>query len=177
MTPAMTPLLMLPLVAYSIFRRVRTQFGLQPINPSRMILRMTFLALIALLFGFTGLLDIRLVQGLLAGMAGGVLIGLVALRLTRFTLDPVKGDCYVPNPYIGATLSLLLVARLIWRYMVALPQMQESTGAAPPVHAPNYGLTPLTLLIFGLLAGYYICYLGGLLVHHRRIVQGRRTHG
>ena len=160
MAPTMTPLLMLPLAAYVIFRRVRTQFGLQPINPSRMIFRIAFLAIFAALsFWFAGQGDIRLLQGLLGGIAGGAVIGLIALKLTRFTVDPVKGDCYVPNPYIGATLSLLFLARLIWRYTMVLPQMQDPTGATPPVHGPDFGQSPLTLFIFGLLVGYYICYL------------------
>jgi len=40
---------------------------------------------------------------------------------------------------------------------------------APDAHAvPAIGYSPLTMVMFGLLVGYYVAYFSGLLVHHRR---------
>jgi hypothetical protein len=85
----------------------------------------------------------------------------------------VKGDCYVPNPYVGALVTVLLLGRLAWRYAMLLPQLQDPTGVTPPVHGPDIGQSPLTLAIFGVFVGYYICYFVGLLIHHQRIVRSR----
>ena len=35
----------------------------------------------------------------------------------------------------------------------------------------GYASSPLTMLVIGLLVGYYIAYFSGLLIHHRRFQQ------
>ena len=79
----------------------------------------------------------------------------------------------MPNPWIGALLTVLLLGRLGWRFMVVWPQMQQASaapGAMPPM---GYASSPLTMLVIGLLVGYYIAYFSGLLIHHRRF---QRAH-
>lgn len=163
--------IIVPLVALMIWRRISRNFGRQPIRRKRMIARIAVFAVIGGLLLLAGLHDIRLAEGLLGGAAIGAALGFVGLRLTRFETDPVKGDCYVPNPWIGAVLTALLLGRLVWRFMLLAPQ-----GAAPGTGMPaGYQASPLTLLMVGLLVGYYIVYFAGLLVHHRRYQQSRAT--
>jgi cytochrome b561 len=106
-------------------------------------------------------------------VVAGVALGLVGLRFSRFEVHPVKGDCYVPNPYIGAIVTALLLARLLWRFAMLAPQMRDPASVAPPIHGPEIGQSPLTLLTFGLVVGYYVCYYAGLLIHHQRILRSR----
>jgi hypothetical protein len=170
--------IMVPLVALMLWRRISRQFGRQPIRRTRMLVRVVLFAVIGGLLLLGGLRDVRLAEGLAGGIVPGAALGLFGLRLTRFETDPVRGDCYVPNPWIGALLVALLVGRLAWRFMVLWPQMQQA-GALAAGHAPGIGMapgyhgSPLTLLVFGLLVGYYISYYAGLLVHHRRF---QRAH-
>jgi hypothetical protein len=174
MAPHFTmPLVMIPVVAFAIWRRVRSQFGAQPIRRNRMTLRIVVFAVLGSLVAAFALHDMRLLGGFGGGAVAGVALGLLGLRLTRFQIDPVKGDCYVPNPYIGGLVTVLFLARLLYRFAMLSPQMQDPTGATPPVHGPDIGQSPLTLAIFGLLVGYYICYFAGLLIHHQRIVRSR----
>ena len=35
----------------------------------------------------------------------------------------------------------------------------------------GYASSPLTMLVIGLLVGYYIAYYSGVLVHHRRFLR------
>ncbi|OOG40195.1 DUF1453 family protein [Rhodanobacter sp. C05] len=161
-------LIMLPLLAWIVWRRVSRQFGRQPIQRKRMIARIAIFAVIGCLLSLAGLHSIQLLEGLLVGVLIGALIGMVGLRLTRFEVDPVKGDCYVPNPWIGALLTVLLLGRLIWKVM----QMQQVSAAAQAAgYPPSYAYSPLTMLVIGLLVGYYIVYFSGLLIHHRRFQQ------
>lgn len=166
-------LIMLPLLAWIVWRRVSRQFGRQPIRRKRMIFRVAVFALLGGLLALSGFHHVALVEGLAGGALIGGALGLLGLRLTRFETDPVKGDCYVPNPWIGALLTVLLLGRLGWRLLVVWPQMQQEP--APPGVMPPMGhaLTPLTMLVIGLLVGYYIAYFSGLLVHHRRF---QRAH-
>ena len=161
-------LIMLPLLAWIVWRRVSRQFGRQPIQRKRMIARIAIFAVVGCLLSLAGLHSIQLLEGLLVGVLIGALIGMVGLRLTRFEVDPVKGDCYVPNPWIGALLTVLLLGRLIWKFM----EMQQVSAAAQAAGYPSsYTYSPLTMLVIGLLVGYYIVYFSGLLIHHRRFQQ------
>jgi len=171
-----TYLIMLPLLALIVWRRVSRQFGRQPIRRKRMIVRIVMFSIVGVLLALSGLHRIELAEGLLGGALIGGAIGLLGLRLTRFEVDPVRGDCYVPNPWIGALLTVLLLGRLAWRFLVILPQMQQASGAATqaagyPMQPTGYTSSPLTMLVIGLLVGYYIVYFSGLLIHHRRFQQ------
>lgn len=160
-------LIMLPLLALIVWRRVSRSFGRQRIRRKSMIVRIAMFAVIGALLALSGFHHRALAEGLLGGGLLGGAIGLIGLRLTRFEVDPVKGDCYVPNPWIGALLMLLLLGRLAWRLMMLWPLMNqaEATPGMPPA---GYTSSPLTMLVIGLLVGYYIVYFSGLLIHHRR---------
>jgi hypothetical protein len=56
-------------------------------------------------------------------------------------------------------LSALLVLRIGWRFLSGGVVLPDDDAAAPPPPV----LTPLTLLLFGTLAGYYVTYAVGLL--------------
>jgi len=165
MTPnVIAPLVIAPLIVWRLYARMRRNFGRQPIQPKRMWTRVAIFSVIALLVATQGLLDPRLAVGLTAGLVGGVALGIVALKLTRFEIDG-QNDCYFPNPWIGMALTALFLGRLLYRFMVLYPEM--SHGAAGGFGA--YQRSPLTMAILGLLLGYYIAYYAGLLIHHRRV--------
>ena len=166
-------LIMLPLLAWIVWRRVSRTFGRQPVQRKRMIFRVVLFSLIGAALALSGFHHLALAEGLLGGVLIGGAIGLVGLRLTRFEVDPVKGDCYVPNVWIGALLTVLLLGRLAWRLMVLWPELQHGQAAASAGQSMGYASSPLTMLVIGLLVGYYIVYYSGVLIHHRRF---QRAH-
>ena len=154
MAPHFTaPLVLIPIVIRGVWRRVRSQFGLQPIRRKRMIVRIVIFGVLGGLVALAAMHDMRLLAGLGGGIVAGAALGLLGLRLSRFEIDPIKGDCYVPNPYIGALVTVLFLGRLLWRYPMLMQQMQGSTGASPPLSGPPVGQSPLTLALFGLFVG------------------------
>ncbi|HEX7817252.1 DUF1453 domain-containing protein [Dyella sp.] len=170
MTPQMVaPMIMGPLIAFMVWRRVRRTFGPQPVQRRRMMFRIAVLLILGGLISLSGLRDIRLLEGMLGGVLAGAALGVVGLRLTRFERNAAGEDVYIPNPWIGGLLTALLVGRLIWRFAT----VGMVAGAATPPHAPPLGNSPLTLLVFGLTVGYYVAYFIGLLIHHRRFEQTR----
>ncbi|HEY9022910.1 MAG TPA: hypothetical protein VIP05_01330 [Burkholderiaceae bacterium] len=172
MAPNMIPALMVPLAAFAIYRRVRGNFGPQPIRRKRMMARVAIFAVLAVVLALTGLYDPMLLAGLAGGIAGGAVLGLAGLRLTRFGQNEQGADVYIPNPWIGAALTVLLIGRLAWRFLEVMPQIKDPALAATAGHAPPVG-SPLTLAVFGLMVGYYLVYFIGLLVHHRRFQRER----
>jgi hypothetical protein len=168
-----TYLIMLPILGWIVWRRVSRQFGRQPIRRKRMIFRIAVFSFLGCLLALSGLHKIALAEGLVGGALIGGALGLLGLRLTRFEVDPVKGDCYVPNPWLGGLLTVLLLGRLAWRLMVVWPQMHHASAQPGiyPMQPMGYASSPLTMLVIGLLVGYYIVYFSGLLIHHRRFQQ------
>lgn len=158
------PIVVAPLIVWRLYARMRRNFGRQPIQPKRMWMRVVIFSVITLLVAAQGIIDPRLAEGLTAGLVGGVVLGMIALKLTRFEIDG-QNDCYFPNPWIGLALTALLLGRLLYRLMVLYPQMSPATAGGYAA----YQRSPLTMMILGLLLGYYIAYYAGLLIHHRRV--------
>ena len=153
------PVLFGGLMAWSIYRRVRRNIGQQPLRPARSIFSIVILSLVSVL-----LIGMSLTMpGLLAGIGGGFLIGaalgFVGLRLTKFETTE-QGHFYTPNAHIGVALSVLFVGRMLFRFWVL--RNGVPTGGPPPMFQ-----SPLTLLLFGLIAGYYLVFHIGILVHNR----------
>jgi hypothetical protein len=98
---------------------------------------------------------------LVAGVLAGAALGWYGLRLTKFEQTDV-GLFYTPSAHLGIALSLLLIARIGYRaaYLYFVPEA---------ITEGVFARSPLTLLIFGTLAGYYIAYAIGLIRWRRRV--------
>ena len=145
------------LIAWGIYRRVRRNIGRQPLRPTRIIISLVVLTLISVLLTFISLEFPKLLLGVGAGVALGVALGFVGLRLTKFeTTD--QGHFFTPNTHIGIALSVLLAARLLYRFWVY-------SGAGPAPGQPQLFQSPLTMFVAGLNIGYYFVYRIGLYAH------------
>jgi len=162
--------LVLVLIAWRMYRRIRRNIGRQPLRPRRALISVVIFGVFSAGFVYLSLYlhQPRLLLGISGGLAPGVLLGLVGLRLTRFETT-AAGYFYIPNTPIGVALSLLLIGRLTYRFMVF------RDAAIAPDHPPPMQ-SPLTFFIFGLMAGYYIVYQTGLFVHSRdQNVSGQKS--
>jgi hypothetical protein len=170
MTPqALIPALLVPLIGYRVYRRFRTSFGRQPVQTKRMIFRIVILSLIATLFIALSLTHLMTLGAAALGLAIGGIVGVIGLRLTKFELGGPGGNFYTPHPYIGGAVSALLVARLVYRFLIVFPTMQTAAQQAAPNGNPYAGFqsSPLTSAILMLTAGYYITYYAGILLKAR----------
>jgi hypothetical protein len=151
------PILFGGLIVWSIYRRVRRNIGRQKLRPQRIIVSIVVLSAVSLISLGLSLGDMPLLAGSAGGLALGVALGFVGLRLTRFETTE-EGHFYTPNTMIGVALSALFIGRLVYRMWVL------KDAAAAPYHHPAFQ-SPLTFFIFGSVAGYYIVYYIGLFVH------------
>lgn len=155
------PVLMGVFVVAMIARRMMRNIGRQRLRPGPMQLRIALLSLLGVMFAIGALRDMTLFGALCAGAAAGVVLGWFGLRHTRFERTD-EGDFYTPHTYIGVAVSLLLLARLGYRFLVIYPSMQAAAQAdRNPLAA--FQRSPLTLAIFGVLIGYYVFYYTGVL--------------
>lgn len=157
LSPQTVPLLLGGLFVWGLFRRVRRNIGRQKLRPRRIIVSITVLALASVLLAVVSLRNLKLLSGLGGGLLLGAPLGLLGLRLTRFETNE-QGHFYTPNTHIGIALSLLFAGRLIYRFWIL--NNSADLGNHPPAMQ-----SALTLLIYGLTAGYYLVYYIGLFVH------------
>jgi hypothetical protein len=145
------------LIAWRLYSRIRRTIGRQRLSRKRpwitLVVFPLLLALLALGARNRPLVEVCLAAGAVAGIA----LGSLGLRLTRFEVTG-EGTFYTPSAHLGVALSLLLVCRIAYRFVIG--GIPGAGSGAPP--APQ-ALTPLTLLLVGTLAGYYCTYAIGLL--------------
>jgi len=151
-------LLFILLILWRVYARMRRLVGRQRSRLPRHVMTLIAFPLFSVLLGLGALRSSLGLPCLAAGLAGGVALAIWGLRLTRFEATP-QGYFYTPNAHIGIALSLLFVGRLIYRMV---PMYGLSAGDMQ-FAAQTFTRSPLTLLVFGTLAGYYTAYAIGVL--------------
>ena len=152
-------LALIAFIAWRVYWKFRRSIGRQRFVAARSWLSVTLFPLLLVLMAVSlrfqpPAMELSLAGGLVLGAA----LGFVGLRLTRFEIA-ADGLYYVPSAHLGIALSALLVARIAYRYLSA----SATTGDPGPPAPVAMHLTPLTLALVGMLAGYYVTYAVGLL--------------
>ena len=154
--PTAVVLVLAPLLAWRLYSRLRRMVGRQRLSRTRLWLTLTLFPALVVLLAVVPMPHPAAMVWLAAGLGAGALLGVYGLRLTTFEATPA-GWFYTPNAHLGIALSLLLACRVLYRG-VELYAMGPAVVAA----APGLVGSPLTLAVFGTLAGYYIAYAIGL---------------
>lgn len=146
---------LVPLVAWRLYSRIKRLTTRQRSKTWRHRTTLVFFPLLLVAVGLAAL-GSPLGLGLLAaGVIGGSVLGSVALA--KSTFEQVGDEYYfTPHAHIGAVVALLFIGRMAWRAWEFY-----STGGTMMGH--DFVRSPLTLSVFGVLAGYYMTYAVGLL--------------
>ena len=149
------------LVGWRVYSRVKRMVGRQRLSRVRPWVTLCVFPLLVAVLLIASASHPLAALALVAGVLGGAALGWYGLRLTKFEVTPV-GLFYTPSAHLGIALSLLLIARIGYRaaYLYFVPEA---------IQGGIFVRSPLTLLIFGTLAGYYIAYAIGLLRWRRRV--------
>lgn len=158
---AIAPLLATAGIGWLYYRRIRRQFGRQPYRPRRTMLRIVLLSLVACGLLAIGLLAPRLGPALAIGAIAGAMLGWLALRHTRVAIVAGMRE-YVPNPWIGGLIAMLLVARLAWRWV--------HFGHFDAAMQSGAQLSPLTCGLLAALVAHYLVSGIGLMRRMRALL-------
>ncbi len=155
----LAPAIVLPLVIWRVYVRVRRNIGRQPLRLRQLKVRTVMWSMILAGFAIAAAGHPRALIGLGAGIAASVGLAYFGVRLTKFE---TVGDAnyFVPNTIIGVGLSLLVVGRIAYRLITML------SGAGRP--GPLFD-SPLTLGMLGLMGGYYAAYYFGIVRRARHL--------
>ena len=153
------------LIPLALYRRFRRTFGRQLLVPARMIARIAiFLVLaVALTLGAR-----RYALQEVGGVVLGAALALWGASRTRFELDNGR-RYYVPHTYTGIAVTLLFIGRLIYRFAQSSGALAAAGDTAPSAGPKAAMQSPLTVGIFFVLIGYYVCYYSWVLWKSRHI--------
>jgi hypothetical protein len=152
-----TPLVaavLVPFVMWRVYQRVKRLMVRQRSQAWRHWFALILFPALLVVLGTISLAHPQALAGMAAGIAAGAALGVLGLRKTQY--ERIGSDFfYTPNAHIGILVSMLFVGRLLYRgyefYVLGTAQPQD------------FASSPLTLLVFGILAGYYTMYAAGLL--------------
>jgi hypothetical protein len=167
------PFLVAALVMFGVYRRLRRSFGQQPLRPVRMKVRIATLLIIGTLLLFGAGHSAQFIFAVLAGATAGILLAIWGAFRTRFLWIETQ-QYYVPHTYTGIAVTALFVGRLAYRLIQVYGAMHaaKSAGnqAAEQVFTTNAMFrSPLTLGLFFILMGYYVCYYSLVLLKAKRV--------
>ncbi|MBI3366967.1 MAG: hypothetical protein HY021_00485 [Burkholderiales bacterium] len=161
-------LVLLPLLAWRIYARVRRMVGRQRLSKVRPWITLIVFPLLILLLASASLMTHPERLALLAvGLAAGGALGVFGLGKTRFEPTP-QGLFYTPNAHLGIALSMLFIVRILYRVVEVMILNPDG-----PRDSADFARSPLTLAVFGLLAGYYIAYAFGLIRWRGRVMAAK----
>ena len=161
-----TLIVVIPLILWRMYSRIRRMVGRQRLSRVRpWITIVIFPAILALLAlgSFRHPENLAILAG---GIAAGALLGVYGLKRTKFEPTP-QGLYYTPNAHLGIALSLLFIGRIVYRFV-------EIFAMGVPNSGQDFARSPLTLGIFGLLAGYYVSYAIGLVRWRWGVLERKR---
>jgi hypothetical protein len=166
------PFLFAALVVFAVYRRLRRSFGRQLLRPRRMTVRIVLLSLVGCALLPMALRSAQFLTAEFVGAALGVSLGLWGAQRTRFLMYGERLH-YVPHTYTGIAVSLLFLGRLVFRIVqvysgahgshVANAAMANGADPSQGFAAAGMVRSPLTVGIFFVLMGYYLCYYGWVL--------------
>lgn len=161
----------LPLVGWSLYRRVKRLVGRQRLLRARPWVTLLALPLLLALLAGAAYAPPHPRPMRLAWLAGALVLGgalaLWSLRRTRFEAGS-DGLFYTPDSRIGIAISALFIARIAYRLA------DLAIHGAPPPHDAAFALSPYTLAPVGLLSGYLMVYAAGLVRARSRMLRAQR---
>jgi uncharacterized membrane protein len=173
-TATLTVIALLPLIGWSLYRRVRRMLRRQRLTRVRPWVTLTVFPLLVGLLAMTAFVPPNPQPHKLAWLAAGLVLGGAAavfgLKRTRFE-STAEGLFYTPDARVGIAISALIVARVVYRVghlLVVGPDPAEGTA---------FALSPYTLIPVGAFSGYFLVYAAGLLRARSRMLRAQRQGG
>jgi hypothetical protein len=142
------------LLGWRLYARIRRTIGRQRSSSVRPWITITALSSLSGLLALQSAAAPSSQLALSAGALVGVALGILGIRLTKFERTG-DGLFYTPSAHLGIALTLLVAGRLAYRMAML--------HGAPISSSPQVVQSPLTLALFGMLAGYYVSYAIGLI--------------
>lgn len=162
-TTTLALLLLVPLLVWRIYSRLKKLVARQKSQLWRHWSVAVALPALLLFLATTTKFDVLPLSSLGAAALAGGWLGVLGLKLTRFE-QVGKDFFFTQHRYLGLAITMLFIARLLYRGM----EIYLNTRLDVPVPPPPFGQSPLTMAAYGLVIGYYAVYAWGLVRWRQR---------
>ena len=164
-----TWLILLPLLAWRLRARYKRLVGRQRTNKYRPWVSIGIYSLLLALLCWMSWGQWGNLATLVAGVGCGSLLSRWAWKKT--TLEPTaQGLFYTPHTWLGLALMGLFLARIAYRVVELMWLHPEAT---PGLH--GFVASPLTMGVFGLMAGHTMGYSLALFNWRQRVLAAKKT--
>jgi hypothetical protein len=153
------------LIPLALYRRLKRTFGRQLLVPARLIARIVIFLGIGVALTLSAR---RFALQELGGLIAGIALALWGASRTRFTTENGR-RYYIPHTYTGIAVTLLFVGRVVYRFAQSSGSLAAAGDTAPTAGPAAAMQSPLTMGIFFVLIGYYVCYYSWVLWKSRHI--------
>lgn len=160
-------IIILLLVAFGIYRRVRRNVGWQLLNERRLKVRSIIFLVIGLIFLAEGAFHLVSLISDIIGIGLGAALAYYGAGLTRY--EQRKGNWFfMPNTWIGIGVIVLFLGRLAYRLYIVFTMektIAASHGTTPPNMSTfsNSWTSGLLLIMFA----YYVFYYTIVIRKHK----------
>ena len=162
-TTTLALLFLVPLLVWRIYSRLKKLVARQKSLLWRHRLVAFGVPALIVFLATTTKFEILPLSSLGAGVLAGGWLGVLGIKLTRF--EQVGKDYYfTQHRYLGLAITMLFIARLLYRGM----EIYLNTRLDVPVPPPPFGQSPLTMAAYGMVTGYYAAYAWSLLRWRQR---------
>ncbi|WEG13226.1 hypothetical protein PU629_02350 [Pullulanibacillus sp. KACC 23026] len=168
MTHSYSYIIIIALIAWSIYRRVRRNIGWQLLYRGNLVFRIILFTVVGLLFFAEGVVHpISLISNI-AGILVGCILAYYGITLTK--LEQREGRVYyLPNIWIGSIVTVIFLARFIYRFYglfsSGVMSGQSSNMQNMGMTMGNSWTSGLMLIMFA----YYIIYYVVLMKKEKRL--------
>jgi disulfide bond formation protein DsbB len=153
--------IIIALILFSIYRRVRRTIGWQELNSKGMMFRVVLFLVIGLIFLVEGALHPVSLISDIVGVLLGIILAVYSAGMTRFE-QREKRWYYRPNTWIGSIVTALFIIRFIFRFSGILTQGNlSSLQSGQQAGMQNFGSTMGNSWTAGLMLimfAYYVIY-------------------
>jgi len=156
-----TIIIIIALIIFSIYRRVRRNIGWQKLRQGSMLFRIILFLVIGLIFLAEGVFHPVSLISDIVGILLGSLLAYYSVSLTHF--EQREGRLYYrPNIWIGSSVIVIFLARFIYRFyglyaggaLSGVQQSQTNGAQTAGLMLGNSWTTGLMLIMFA----YYVIY-------------------
>jgi hypothetical protein len=143
------------LIGFIIYRRTKRTIGFQKLSRKRLMFRTMMFGILGLVILGLGFLHPIFFVADAVGLAGGVVLGLIAIRHTRFEK---REDVwfYRTHLWVEITVLVLFLGRIAYRLLFIVSA--SSPNAMNPTDPSQITKDPLTAGIFFVIVSFYLLY-------------------
>ncbi|RTE04415.1 hypothetical protein [Paenibacillus whitsoniae] len=154
-------------IAFFIYRRIKRTIGFQPLRRRRLIGRLSLFSVFGVVILALGFVHPIHFIGYGLGLAGGTLLGLTAIRHTRFE-HRADGWYYRTHLWVEITVLVLFLGRIAYRYATIAVSSSPAT-TMNPTGFDQFSKDPVTAGVFFIIVSFYVIFFGYLLREEKKL--------